>query len=205
MYFGPPLVCVGILVGFLILLIQNSYGVTFISRFKIIYSMIIISLFLLHIISLFQYNRIINNNRNILNIFLLLVYLISNWTTLIILELISIAIFLVKSIFKYSKGKSISDYRPASGYNGVMPNKKRWMVKINYNGKRHYLGTYDTKQEAALVYDETAMRCGEEKVLNFDSMEDAIEAVARAQAEYGYGAGNFLTSNPQRRQPSTPV
>jgi hypothetical protein len=42
--------------------------------------------------------------------------------------------------------------RPASGFYGVTPNKKRWGAYLYYGGKQHTLGTFDTKQEAALAY-----------------------------------------------------
>ena len=88
----------GISMGMLTLFIQKKYAISFISRFKIIYSMILISFVLLYIFeptfpSLL--NDLINEGKNI-NIFILLAGLISYWMTLIILELISI--FLVKSI-----------------------------------------------------------------------------------------------------------
>jgi hypothetical protein len=74
--------------------------------------------------------------------------------------------------------------RSAPGYYGVSADKKRWVAYINYGGKHHRLGTFDTKQEAALAYDKTARQCGEEKPLNYESMEGAEEAAKRAQAEY---------------------
>jgi hypothetical protein len=95
-YLGPP-VCVGILVGCFILLIQHRYGVPFKLRVKIISSMVIISWFLLY---LFEPTFYFHKDSKNINIFLLIVYLISNWLTLMILELISILIYLVKSIFK---------------------------------------------------------------------------------------------------------
>ena len=44
----------------------------------------------------------------------------------------------------------------------------RWSASIRYNGKVHYLGTFDTKQEAALAYDKQARQCGEDKPLNYE-------------------------------------
>jgi hypothetical protein len=79
--------------------------------------------------------------------------------------------------------------RPASGYYGVSASKKRWAAQICYGGKHHFLGTFDTKQEAALGYDREARQCGEEKPLNYESMEGAEEAAKRAQAEYALTLG----------------
>jgi hypothetical protein len=41
--------------------------------------------------------------------------------------------------------------RPASGFYGVCATGKRWMAQINYDGKQHRLGTFDTKHEAAFA------------------------------------------------------
>ena len=61
---------------------------------------------------------------------------------------------------------------------------KRWQAQIYYGGsKQRGLGTFDTKQEAALAYDRATRECGEERLLNFDSIEAAEEAAAEAQAE----------------------
>jgi hypothetical protein len=78
--------------------------------------------------------------------------------------------------------------RPASGYYGVCADGKRWKATVNYGGKRHYLGNFDTKQEAALAYDKEARkRGGEKKALNYDTIEEAEEAAAKAQTAYAGG------------------
>jgi hypothetical protein len=59
--------------------------------------------------------------------------------------------------------------RPASGFYGVSANKKRWKAQITYDRKLHYLGIFDTTQEAALAYDRAARQCGEDKSLNYES------------------------------------
>jgi hypothetical protein len=49
-----------------------------------------------------------------------------------------------------------------------------------YDSKQHYLGTFDTKQEAALAYNREARQCGEDKPLNYESIAAAEEAAAAA-------------------------
>jgi hypothetical protein len=53
---------------------------------------------------------------------------------------------------------------------------------ICYDGKTHYLGVFDTKQEAALAYDTEARQCGKDARLNYESTKAAEEAAAEAQA-----------------------
>jgi hypothetical protein len=65
----------------------------------------------------------------------------------------------------------------------VSANKKRWQAKIGYNNKKHALGTFDTKQEAALAYDRRARQCGKNTLRNYESIAAAEEAAAQAQAE----------------------
>ncbi len=58
----------------------------------------------------------------------------------------------------------------SSGYKGVcwFPIRKKWEAAIKDNGKRIYLGNFDTKEEAARVYDKRAREIfGEYAYLNF--------------------------------------
>jgi hypothetical protein len=56
-----------------------------------------------------------------------------------------------------------------SGYVGVCVSKKRWDAKIWFNNKCHYLGMFDTPEEAAHAYDKKALEFfGEHCKLNFE-------------------------------------
>jgi hypothetical protein len=75
--------------------------------------------------------------------------------------------------------------RPASGFYGVSARGKRWKASISYGGKQHYLGVFDTKEQAAHAYDEAARtHKKEEAPLNFTSTEAGAEAAAQAEAKY---------------------
>jgi hypothetical protein len=74
--------------------------------------------------------------------------------------------------------------RPPSGFYGVSASKKRWQATIYYDSKQHHLGTFDTKQEAALAYGREARQCREDKLLNYESIKAAEQAAVQSQAEY---------------------
>jgi hypothetical protein len=71
--------------------------------------------------------------------------------------------------------------RPASGFHGVRANGKRWKSTICYVCKANYLGTFATKEEAALTYDREARQCGEDKPLNYESTEASEEAAVQSR------------------------
>ena len=62
-----------------------------------------------------------------------------------------------KSQNQHNRGKNKNN---TTGYKGVTWNKARnkYVAKIKKNGKTIYLGYYDTAIEAALAYDEAALR-----------------------------------------------
>jgi len=45
-----------------------------------------------------------------------------------------------------------------SGYRGVRSHKKRWQARIKVDGRDITIGTYDTKEEAALAYNTAAVQ-----------------------------------------------
>ena len=42
--------------------------------------------------------------------------------------------------------------RPKSGFYGVFANRKQWQAQIYHGGKRHNLGSFDTKAQAARTH-----------------------------------------------------
>jgi hypothetical protein len=76
--------------------------------------------------------------------------------------------------------------RPPSGFYGVHAKGGRWEASLRTgpNSKKHYLGSFGTKQEAALAYDRKARQCEDDTLLNYGSIKAAEEAAAQAQAEH---------------------
>jgi hypothetical protein len=78
--------------------------------------------------------------------------------------------------------------RPLSGFYGVYSvdskGSSTWQSKIRYDNKQHYLGSFATKEAAALAFDrETRERGFADRPLNYDTIEEAKIAVAAAEAE----------------------
>jgi len=74
--------------------------------------------------------------------------------------------------------------RPKSNFYGVSVNGKRWKARLRYGGKEHNLGTYNTKEEAALAYDRAARQHkGAKAVCNFEPPEGDGEPTPLGGAE----------------------
>lgn len=43
-------------------------------------------------------------------------------------------------------------------YKGVTKRGDRWVTRVNFKGRRYYIGLYDTELEAAKSYNEHALR-----------------------------------------------
>ncbi|KAM7459004.1 hypothetical protein BLSTO_00223 [Blastocystis sp. subtype 1] len=70
------------------------------------------------------------------------------------------------------KGKTTSHVF-TSGYRGVYSRSGKWNAQIQYNGKKVYLGSYSSEEEAAHAYDIAAKRYhGSKAVLNFHTNEN---------------------------------
>ena len=77
---------------------------------------------------------------------------------------------------------------PRSSFRGVCQtsgSKNKWKAQITHGGKRHYLGSFHTKEEAAAAHDAAARKFkGNDARCNFDSAEAAAAAVATAVAAW---------------------
>ena len=53
----------------------------------------------------------------------------------------------------------------SSKYEGVNLNKStnKWMAKIEINGRQHYIGTYDSEEEAAVDYARVMFKCNRKR------------------------------------------
>ena len=75
--------------------------------------------------------------------------------------------------------------RPKSGFYGVRANGKKWQVTLCYAGKLHCLGSFNTKQEAAVAHDKAARQHkGNDAACNFPSVGEGDAAAALASSEW---------------------
>jgi hypothetical protein len=77
--------------------------------------------------------------------------------------------------------------RPRSGFYGVSKNGRRWMAALNISAKFTHVGTFDTKEEAALAYDRAArarsLMRGTSS-FNYATIEAAEQAAAEARKHF---------------------
>jgi hypothetical protein len=73
--------------------------------------------------------------------------------------------------------------RPKSVFYGVSANHNKWQAQLCYDGKTHSLGVFNTREEAAVVYDKAVREHrGSAAVCNFVT---AAEGEAAAEAAVG--------------------
>jgi hypothetical protein len=79
--------------------------------------------------------------------------------------------------------------RGKSGFYGVYSKRNGWVALIRCDGRNHYLGFFDTKEQAAAAHDRAARQHrGERAVCNYGSQEEAEAAAAAAAAANTIGA-----------------
>jgi hypothetical protein len=61
------------------------------------------------------------------------------------------------TIAENSRNSGIISSRNTSGYKGVTKSSKKWLARIEFNGKKMYLGSFNTPQAAAEAYDKKAV------------------------------------------------
>jgi hypothetical protein len=74
---------------------------------------------------------------------------------------------------------------PPGFHGGVTENGKRWRTQIKYGSKTQALGTFGTREEAALAYGRAARgHGGARRKLKYVGIQAAEAAATGAQAEY---------------------
>ena len=74
-----------------------------------------------------------------------------------------------------SKKRKRGNPNQKTGLIGVSKNGKKYKAKIKYGGTEHYLGRFDTKEQAGMAYDRFVIDKSTEEVsfaLNYPNMSD---------------------------------
>ena len=75
-----------------------------------------------------------------------------------------------------SKKRKRGTSNQKTGLIGVFKNGKRYSASMHYGGRQHYLGTFDTKEQAGIAYDRFVADKSDDEVsftLNYPTMSDA--------------------------------
>lgn len=93
---------------------------------------------------------------------------------------------------------------PKSGFYGVCANGKKWTARLRYDGKNHHLGSFNTKQEAAVAHDKAARHHkGSDAVCNFVSAEEGAAAASLASSEWERENPAAAPTSPPPPSPAT--
>ena len=91
----------------------------------------------------------------------------------------------------YQSQRNIGPFKNKSGIKGVYLKKGRWVANIKVNHIDHYLGSFDTKEEAA-----AARKAAEEQFFGEYNYDQSIDAVPRIEGiPWAEPIGRFATTS----------